>query len=169
MAEAFDRLINYFSKGSNYDKLLWIIISLFIGAIFSFMKSQLVNLLKFTWRYIKRLVGLSIGKIKQWIKCISKKIKYRLTIRKIEKGRMQIPPYFLVGKSHENNTEPTKIFNLIAEGVLEEPVQSKLARHLDKDPIDWDKVLSSQTDMINKNMHIKIPDNIKNFGPHNKK
>lgn len=157
MAEALNRLINYFSKGDNYDKLLWIIIGLFIGAIFSFMKSQLVNLLKFTWRYIKKLVRIFIEKIKCLLKYIDKKIKYRLNIRKIEKGEMEIPPYFLVGKTYESNPELTKIFNLIDEGVIEESVQSKLARHLEKNPIDWDEVLSSQKDLINKNMHMNTP------------
>lgn len=166
MAEALNRLIKYFSEGDNYDKLLWIIIGLLIGAIFGFMKSQFV---KFTWRCIKKLVRTFIEKLKYSLKYICKRIKYRLNIRKIEKGKMEIPPYFLVWKTHESNPELTKIFNLIDEGVLEEPAQSKLARYLEKNPIDWDEVLSSQANRIDKNMNINISHDIKNFKPYDKK
>ena len=34
---------------------------------------------------------------------------------------MDIPPYFLVGKTRENNPELLKIFKLIDEGVLKSP------------------------------------------------
>lgn len=160
MGEAFNRLINYFSTGDNYDKLLWIIFGLLITAIFNFMKSQLNKLVKLAWKYTKKISSVLIVKIKKFPKCISERIKYRLTIRKIEKGEMEVPPYFLIGKTRANNPELTKIFSLIDQGILEEPAESKLARHFEENPVDWDKVLSSQIDM---NIYVKTPDCIKNF------
>lgn len=160
MEEAIDRLINYFSNGDNYDKLLWAVILLIITTIFDFVKAQLTKLLKFAWKYIMRFFKMIIGKSRQLPKRISEQIKYRQTIRAIEKGEIDIPPYFLIGKTRENNPELTKIFNLIESGVLEEPAESKLARHFEENPVDWDKVLSSQ---IDKNIYVKTPEYIKNF------
>lgn len=103
---------------------------------------------------------LIINKIKQLLKRISEQFKYRRTIRKIEKGEMDIPPYFLIEKTRENNPELIKVFKLIDEGELEEPVESKLARLFKENPIDIDKLLSSQVDM---NIYVNKPDNIRNF------
>lgn len=160
MEEALDRLINYFSNGDNYYKLLWAVILLIVATIFDFVKSQLTKLFKFAWKYMMKFFKMIIGKSKQLPKRFREQLKYRQMIRKIEKSEIDIPPYFLIGKTCENNPELTKIFNLIDNGVLEEPAESKLARHFEENPVYWDKVLSSQ---IDTNIYVKTPDYIKNF------
>ena len=160
MGEAFNRLIDYFSNGDNYDKLLWVIIGLIMAAIFNFIISQLSKLIKYAWEYTKKFYRVIIKTINKWRKQIIDQFKYKHTIRKIEKGEMNIPPYFLIGKTRENNPELLKIFKLIDEGVLEEPKESKLARYFEENPIDLDKLLSSQVDM---NICVETPDYIRNF------
>ena len=160
MGEAFNRLIDYFRGGDGYDKLLWAIILLILTTIFEFIKSQLIKLVKLIWKYTKKLLKMVFDKTSQFLKRISEKFKYRQTIRKIEKGEMDIPPYFLVGKTRENNPELLKIFKLIDEGVLEEPKESKLAKYLEENPIDLAQLLSSQQDT---NIYVKTPDYIRNF------
>lgn len=166
MDEAFKRLVNYFSTGDNYDKLLWVIIGLLVTAIFNFMKSQLNKFIKISWRYLKKLVRLLTRQIKHLSKRTGEQIKYRLTIRKIVKGKKEIPPYFLLGKTRENNPGLTKIFNLIDDGILEEPKELKLARYLKENPIDLDKLPPPK---IGENIYIKTPDFIRNIKNDNKK
>jgi hypothetical protein len=160
MGEALNRLIDYFRSGDGYDRLLWAIILLLLTTIFEFIKSQLIKLVKLIWKYTKKLLKMVYDKTSQFLKRISEKFKYRQTIRKIEKGKMGIPPHFLMGKTREKNPELLGIFKLIDEGVLEEPEELKIARYFEKHPIDFDRLLSSQ---VNMNVYVKTPDCIKNF------
>lgn len=160
LGEAFNRLMDYFSSGDNYDKLLWVIIGLITATIFNYIKYQLNKLIKYAWKYTKKFYLAVIGNVKKTLKCISNQFKYKHMIRKIEKGKMGIPPYFLMGKTREKNPELLGIFKLIDEGVLEEPEELKIARYLEEHPIDLAQLLSSQQDT---NIYVKTPDYIRNF------
>lgn len=144
-----DFVKEFFSSEENINEIFLLIVGLILGIL----SNIILKILKIFFIYLYNRFTTFLSYLKKKVDLFKKKRNYQKTIKNIEKQKIEIPPYFLLEKSPENNPELRKIFQMIDEGIIEEPIQSKMSRHFKENPIDLEKLMKP----IKTN--IQIPNN----------
>ena len=152
----WDAIEDFLNKGDNTDKLIFLIIGGFIGAIAREIITRFIPwIFKLICRLINKIFEMCKKQIRKTIQNIKDKRKYNRTIRQIEKKELPIPPYFLINRSREKNPELKVIYDMIEIGELDLPKETKLAQYFQEHPIDINSITKNNLDF---GISIKPPD-----------
>lgn len=154
MIQWFDSFLTREGTANGDVIILEIVVALLIG-ILSFLVFVFRRSMKVFWNWIMRLLTL---RLPNELKKFKVNIKYKKTIKQIERKKIPIPEYFLRGKSPENNSELRKIFQMIEDGLIEAPDSykiSKMIQGLKLDDIKIPEVRLPNIELFDPNKYLK--------------